>query len=205
MSAPYSDAPLGRFAELVAAREAAPGGGAVAAVTVSLAAALAAMAARYAEDDVVAAHHVDESERLLQRALALADEDARAYRAVIAARGSTRDTEPAQRREEIRASLHRATVVPLQVAQLAAETATLAARLVNDGNRTVQGDAVTAVLLAEAATRAAAHLVAVNVDASGVDNELLHQAERSVEIAYAAASGFSAHLDRKLTGGRHPR
>ena len=192
MASAYRDCTLGGFARLVAAREPAPGGGPVAAVTVSLSAALTAMAARYSTDLAGGVGLVERAEQVSSRAAGLADADAAAYRAVIDAYASTRNADPRHRREQIASTMQRAAEVALQIAQLGAETATLATQLAVEGNRNIHGDAVTAALLAEAATRSAAHLVAVDVDAGGCDGTLLGEAERSVEIARAASSRLPA-------------
>ncbi|MEJ7741207.1 MAG: cyclodeaminase/cyclohydrolase family protein [Nocardioidaceae bacterium] len=73
--------------------------------------------------------------------------------------------------------------MPLEVAEIGAEAARLASRLVVEGKHDVSGDAATALLLAEAATRSAAHLVAVNVASGGDDEELLRRAQRCVNDA----------------------
>jgi len=180
----YLDHRLGRFLDLVAEREPAPGGGSVAAVTVSLAAGLVSMTARYSADrlpqpDLLIA----DSERLRRRAAALADADADAYRAVLDAGGLP---------ERIRAALTRASLVPLEVAELGAETARLAARLVDVGNPHLRGDAATALCLAEAAVRSAAQLVAINVRSGGCDEELVRRAARSAEVAADARQRLNA-------------
>ena len=56
----YADLPLGRFLDMVASREPAPGGGASAAV--ALAAALTSMAARFSTD------HLTDAETIAARA-----------------------------------------------------------------------------------------------------------------------------------------
>jgi formiminotetrahydrofolate cyclodeaminase len=58
----YTDLPLGRFFDMVASREPAPGGGASAAVAVALAAALTSMAARFSTD------HLTDAETIAARA-----------------------------------------------------------------------------------------------------------------------------------------
>lgn len=69
----YAELPLGRFLEMVASREAAPGGGASAAVAVALAAALAGMAARLSADHLADATGLAErADRLRHRAAPLA-------------------------------------------------------------------------------------------------------------------------------------
>ena len=187
MNARYVDDRLGEFLDLVAKKQPAPGGGAVAAVTVSAAAGLVAMAARYSADRLDGGNALTAAaERLRARAAGLADADADAYAAVIDAYtaydGDQRD------KEQVRLALTHAAEVPLVIAELGAETARLAARLAVDGKRDIRGDAATAVRLADAATRAAAHLVAVNIEAGADDDQLSRRASGSVAIARAAAA-----------------
>ncbi len=173
----------------MAKREPAPGGGAVAAVTVSLAASLVAMAARYSADRLDDGDRlVDDAEQLRAGAAALADDDAAAYGAVISAYAVARGDNSGDR-SRIREALTRAAEVPLDIAAVGAETARLASRLCVDGNPDVRGDATTALLLADAATRAAAHLVAVNVEAGGGDADLVRRAMQTVATSRAMASG----------------
>lgn len=188
MTARYVDHSLGEFLDLVAKRQPAPGGGAVAAVTVSVAASLVAMAARYSADLLDGGQAlIDDAERLRAGAANLADDDAEAYGAVIAAWAASRGDERS-RRQQVDAALTRAAGVALEVAELGAETARLAGRLAVEGKRDVRGDAATALLLAEAATRAAARLVVVNVETGGGDGHLVGRADESVAAAREAAS-----------------
>ncbi len=184
----YADSRLGDVLDQVAKKQSAPGGGAVAAITASFAASLVAMAARYSTGRVEgSADVVTEAESMRLRAADLADEDARAYEAVIAARSGAGDDSPGGR-SHLHAALGRATAVPLEVAELAARTAQLAAPLAVDGTPDLRGDAMAAVLLAEAACRSAAHLVAVNVDAAGGDTGLVRRAETYVGTARDAVA-----------------
>jgi len=188
MTARYVDHSLGEFLDLVAKRQPAPGGGAVAAVTVAVAASLVAMAARYSADLLDGGEAlIDDAERLRAGAANLADDDAEAYGAVIAAWAASRGDERS-RRQQVDAALTRAAGVALEVAELGAESARLAGRLAVEGKRDVRGDAATALLLAEAATRAAARLVALNVETGGGDGHLVGRAGDSVAAAREAAS-----------------
>jgi formiminotetrahydrofolate cyclodeaminase len=135
------------FLDEVAARTPAPGGGAVAAMTAASAAALVSMAARFSSSDDVA----EAGDALRARLVQLADDDAAAYPAVLAARGEAR-------KEALRA----ATDVPRSIATTAAEVAVLAHGLVETGNPRLVGDARVAELLAEAAGKAAGVLVDIN-------------------------------------------
>jgi len=135
------------FLDEVAARTAAPGGGAVAATTAASAAALAAMAARFSGDDATAAT----ADGLRAELLRLAEADAAAYTAYLAAKGAER-----------KAALRKATEVPKDIATAASRVAELARDLVANGNRNLIGDARVAELLAGAAAEAATVLVEIN-------------------------------------------
>jgi methenyltetrahydrofolate cyclohydrolase len=135
------------FLDEVAARTPAPGGGAVAAMTAASAAALVSMAARFSKEESVA----ETGDELRARLVQLADDDAAAYTAVLAAKGDAR-----------REALRVATEVPQDIATAAAEVATLAHDLVENGNPRLVGDAKVAELLAEAAARSAKVLVEIN-------------------------------------------
>ncbi len=164
MTQSYLDEGVGRFLDRLARREPTPGGGAAAALTVSLASSLVAMVARYSANQIADGERlVEHAESLRDRIRDLADEDSRAYTAVLAAYAARGGDHSAGR--DIRAALLRATEVPLEVADIGAQTAQLAAMLAAKGKPDVRGDATTALLLAEAGTRAAAHLVSVNVQA----------------------------------------
>lgn len=135
------------FLDAVAARTAAPGGGAVAATTAASAAALVAMAARFADDDPLAVT----ADGLRADLVRLAEADAAAYTAYLAARGPAR-----------KAALLAATEVPRNIATAATRVAELARHLVATGNPNLTGDARVAELLAEAAAKAATVLVEIN-------------------------------------------
>ncbi len=173
----YVDHRIGDFIDLVSQQTPAPGGGAVAAVTASLAAGLVAMAGPEDPQGV---------EALGQRAAALADEDAVAYSAVVAARRTG---------ESVTEALTRATEVPLEIAGTAAAIAQRAAEVFLTGRPALRGDAATALLLAEGATRSAAYLVEINVEAGGGTRDLVGRARAHVAVAVAA---------RELADGRAP-
>jgi methenyltetrahydrofolate cyclohydrolase len=163
------------FLEDVAARTSAPGGGAVAAIAAALGAALAEMAAQFSSkhwDDADAA--AARARELRERAAPLAQADAEAYEAVIAARGGPGYDE----------ALSRAADVPLAIVETAADVAELAAELAAQGNPNLRGDAVTAALLAEASARAAANLVEINLAERNGDRRV----ERAQELASAAGA-----------------
>jgi methenyltetrahydrofolate cyclohydrolase len=168
----YTELPLGHFLDMVASREPAPGGGASAAVAIALAAALTGMAARFSTDHLADAETIaGKAEELRSRVMPLARADAAAYGRVLDAYRIPRGDEEGRRRR-IREALSEAADVPLSIAEVGAEVAGNAGRLVEEGNPNLRGDAVTATVLAGAGVRAAATLVEINVSAGGADDRL---------------------------------
>jgi formiminotetrahydrofolate cyclodeaminase len=145
--------------EAVAARTASPGGGAAAACAAALGAGLVEMAARFAPDQLerVGARAAE----LRARALDVAELELRAYEPVLEALALP-DDDPG-RAEQLRDARSRAADPPVALARVAAEVAELASQAASCGNPNLRGDAITAVLLAEAACGAAATLVRINL------------------------------------------
>jgi formiminotetrahydrofolate cyclodeaminase len=184
----YLDQPLTDFLDSVASGEPAPGGGAVAAVAVALAAGLCSMAAQLSADYLADAPELAErAEHLRQRVAPLAQEDATAYGRVVAAHRAPRDL--VERQQRIRTALSGATDVPLAIAETGATVAEVATLLAREGNPNLRGDAVAAVLLAEAGVRAAAVLVEINMRAGEIADDRLERAGEFVSRAVEAARG----------------
>ena len=182
----YAELPLGRFMDMVASREPTPGGGASAAVAVALAAALTAMAARFSADHLADAETIaDWAEELRNRVMPLAQADAAAYGRVLDAYRTPRDDDE-KRRRRIREALSEAADVPLSIAEVGVEVAGNAARLVEEGNPNLRGDAMTAAALAKAGVRAAATLVEINVSAGGADDDRLSRVDQLLATMAAA-------------------
>jgi formiminotetrahydrofolate cyclodeaminase len=186
----YLGLPLGGFLDLVASREPAPGGGASAAVAVALAAALTAMAARFSTEHLADADGLaGRAEGLRGEVVLLARADAVAYGRVLDANRAPRDVGEEERRQRIREALTEAADVPLSIAGIGAEVVGISARLAEEGNPNLRGDAVTAAVLAGAGVRAAATLVEINVSAGGADDERL---SRVAELRATAAAAQEA-------------
>jgi formiminotetrahydrofolate cyclodeaminase len=186
----YLGLPLGGFLDLVASREPAPGGGASAAVAVALAAALTAMAARFSTEHLADADGLaGRAEGLRGEVVLLARADAVAYGRVLDANRAPRDVGEEERRQRIREALTEAADVPLSIAGIGAEVVGISARLAEEGNPNLRGDAVTAAVLAGAGVRAAATLVEINVSAGGADDGRL---SRVAELRATAAAAQEA-------------
>jgi methenyltetrahydrofolate cyclohydrolase len=174
----YVDLSLREFLDLVASGRPAPGGGSVAAVAVALAAGLSGMAARLSADQLADAPGLAERADASRRRVApLARADAEAYGRVLDA---YREPDSETRTKRVRIALSGAADVPLAVAEIGNEVAGIAARLVEEGNPNLEGDAMTAVLLADAGVRAAAALAEINLSSANVEDDRLGQANRLI-------------------------
>jgi len=187
----YLDLPLSVFLDLVASGGPSPGGGSVAAVAVALAAGLSGMAARLSAGQLADADGLaDRADVARRRVAPLARADAESYGRVLDA---YRESDSETRRERVSDALSGATDVPLAVAEVGNEVAGIAARLVEEGNPDLEGDAIAAVLLAEAGVRAAAALVEINLSSANVDDDRLGRAHELVDKTASTA--------RRVTGG----
>src|SRR5215211_5613880 len=184
MAAPldFSSQGVSEFCDTISAETSAPGGGSVAAIVGAMAASLSAMAARFSKEQWEdAAGAVAQAEALKARLLPLAEEDARAYESVLLALRMPKDVVEDIRDAAIGDALSRATDVPLAIAEASLDVATLACELAERGNPNLQGDAAAAVFLAEAAVRASANLVEINL-ATREGDERLERARELVEL-----------------------
>lgn len=163
-----AEQPIDRLLELIAARTPAPGGGAAAACAVAIAAALEQMTATFTLSRTdYAAHHPRAEElhaaagELRGAALELAERELHSYGDLLQARRLP-ESEPGRQRR-IAAAGEEAIASPLELCRCAGRAAELGAELAHEGNRNLAGDAICATLLAEAACRAAATLVQLNL------------------------------------------
>jgi methenyltetrahydrofolate cyclohydrolase len=182
--------PFGELLDAVAARTAAPGGGTSAAWAAALSAALVEMAAGFtlAREELASAHErmraiAARASELRASALQLAERELRAYEPVLAAQRLPR--EDRSRADRIANALSVAADSPLAVARTAAELAGLAAEVATTGNRSLEGDAVAGAFLADAACRAAARLVEINLRSAPGDPRVA-EAEQLSAVAVAA-------------------
>jgi len=172
--ADLSKQPLDEFLASVADATPAPGGGSSAAVTAALAAALVEMAAGLASSTDAP----DQARALRARALRLAQEEMSSYAPVLEARDE----------RERSLALAAASEPPAQIAEIAAEVAELGVEVASSTSAAVRGDALTGVVLAEAAASAAFRLVEINVG-GGPALERARKGELRAVRARASATG----------------
>jgi methenyltetrahydrofolate cyclohydrolase len=179
----YLDVSLGEFLDLVASDAPAPGGGSVAAIAVALAAGLSGMAARLSAGRLADAPELaDRADASRRRVAPLAAADAKSYGSVLAA---YREPDPETRKARARDALSGAAEVPLAVAEIGNDVAGVAARLAEEGNPNLRGDALAAVFLAGAGVRAASALVGINLSSANVDDGRLRRANSLVDTTAA--------------------
>jgi formiminotetrahydrofolate cyclodeaminase len=188
-----ADMTVSELLEQLAARTPSPAGGAAAALAGAAAAALTEMAAAFAlaraaeEEGSMAAVH-GRAGALRAQLLGLADADMVAYQPVLDALAMSRADQ--QRASALSAALSSAAEVPLEILAASTEVAELAAEIMlAPGNRLLSGDVSTALALADAACRAAARLVEMNLDATPDDPRLRQAtllADRAAELQPAA-------------------
>jgi methenyltetrahydrofolate cyclohydrolase len=181
------DLPLREFLDEVTAEGRTPGGGSVAALVTAIAAGLLAKVARasgatWPEAPGIAA----QAESLVSRSAPLVQAAADQYEAALRARAESGEGQGARLDFELGQAYANAAEPPLEIARTASDVAFLALTIAQNGDLALRADAVTAALLAAAAARAAAELVAVNLTAAADDPRVLEAAKAAEEAARAA-------------------
>lgn len=195
--------PLDGFLAGVAAAKPTPGGGTAAAVCGALAAALSEMVASLGLTKEAWSDAHPELPRVVARArelrtdlLRLADEDAEAFEAVMAAMKLPRGTEDekSRRRREMQKALRGAAEVPLETAHRCRDVLRLSMEAAQSGSRSAITDAGVSALVAHAALQAAALNVRINL--ASLTDETFRSA---TEAALDALLGDGEKLARDVS------
>lgn len=181
--------PLDGFLDELEAPAPSACGGTAAAAAAAMAAALVTMVARGSTGWAEGAGIASQSRTLRSRLTTLGADDAEAFERVLVTMRDRSGT-PEQRDFALGEALLRAAEVPLEIAEVAADVAELAALAAAEGSPRLQPDATAAATLAEAAVRAAAHLVEINLATVSGDRHF----ERAGLVAAAAAAARSRAL-----------
>ena len=183
------------FVTAVAAPSATPGGGSVSALGGALAAALGEMVCGVSLNrKSLEAHHTKLRElqnrlaSLRQRLLENIDRDAQSYEGVMAAfkLAKSTETEKTRRDQAIEETSKKATSVPLEMAELSAEVATIISSLRDITIPVAAPDLAVALDLAGTAKRGAIENVRANLP-SIKDQEFLDRVERKLEAIEKSA------------------
>jgi formiminotetrahydrofolate cyclodeaminase len=185
MSEELQELPLGALWERVAEGGPGMGGGAVAAATAATAASLVEMVARASVDMwPEAADVAGQAQALRMWATQLAQVNMDTYGAAKEALASAYAGQGET--DSLKDTLGVAMEVPLRIAELADDVAELANQAAQAGDYDLRPDAAVAAALAAASTRAAAHLVAINLTATA-DDPRIAVARAAAEDAEAQA------------------
>jgi formiminotetrahydrofolate cyclodeaminase len=182
--------PLDSFLEQLATGERAPGAGSAAALTIAFAASLVAMVARSSLATWPDAAGVSaQALAIADRSARLAPLDADAWEAAAEALRAVSSGKE-QAGDGLEAALGRAAAIPLELSELGADIAALGALAAEHCEPAYRADAAAAAALASGATRAAAHLVEVNLT--------VHRDDQRLARALASADVASDHASRAL-------
>lgn len=196
----FRDLTVDQFISLLASAQPVPGGGSAAAVAGSLGGALVAMVAslsagrpKYAEHEQLLLEAKATGEALADQLLTLADEDAAAFAGFGVAMKMPRDTddEKVARTKALQSAARAATEAPYRTVQACLQVALAAEAMAGRSNKNASSDLEVAGLMAEAAARAAAANVYINLPSMGDDSgaqELLDQTESMVDDIERLAS-----------------
>lgn len=203
---PFEDMKISEFLDLLASDAPAPGGGTVAALGGALGAALVSMVAsltvgkeKYKDSWAEMEQVRSKSEELRACFTKLMNEDTEAFNSFMAALKMPKDTDEQKtaRRAAMDAASITATEVPLRTLERCAELANLAVKAVKYGNTNAVSDGGSAALLAEAAGKAAAYNVRINLPGVS-DDEFEGKCRSRMADALGALIGTSKDLELEM-------
>jgi methenyltetrahydrofolate cyclohydrolase len=191
---------VGRYLADLASAAPAPGGGSAAALAAALGAALVAMTCRVTAKHAGAARSVvpleelaEEADSLRRRFTALANDDARAYSDVIAARRlPVPEREPA-----VQHALERATEVPQRLAAESRNVLALCERIAPCARASTLSDLGVAAILAHGALRAGALTARTNL-AGIADADFTRETTRRLDALVAEGMMLAERIETAL-------
>jgi formiminotetrahydrofolate cyclodeaminase len=172
----YLDGPVQKYLDDAAAKLPTPGGGSIAAMVGALGASMSSMVANFTIGKKKYAGVQDEVESLLGKAESerkklaeLVDADVAAYSTVSTAYGMPKETDEEKRARSaaIKDACRVAMSAPMDAARSCAEVASVCERLIEIGNKNLITDVGVSVLAADAALKAAALNVEINLGSIG--------------------------------------
>ena len=196
------DLTIEEFAKVTASDAPAPGGGSVAAAAGSLAAALAEMVAnltigkeKYAEAENEMRELAEKGQAIREKLIADIQRDSSSFNLYMAALRMPKDTEEEKtaRREAMQRGLKEAAVVPLSVAETAAEIFPLAEAAVARGNANAVTDGLVSAMMARTAVLSALLNVKINLN-SIKDEAFRADMEKQVKGLEKTASEYEAKI-----------
>lgn len=188
---------VNEFLNELASSSPAPGGGSVSALAAALGTALVSMVSqltirkkKYAAVENEMKELLQASEKLRAEAAALIDRDTEAFNVVMNAfkLPQTNDAEKQHRAGTVEAATKQATLVPLDLMKLCAQTIRLSKHVAEKGNTNALSDAGVSMLLIQAGCRGAYYNVKINL--SGITDA------NFVKEIGASAAAIMAEVDQ---------
>jgi formiminotetrahydrofolate cyclodeaminase len=202
----YLDKPLQTYLDELASSQPTPGGGSAAALSGAMGAGLASMVARLTlgkADYVTVQQEIEaisqQTERLRARFQQLMQEDIEAYGRLSATFKLPRTTpeEKTARTEAIQKQLAAAALVPLEVAEYAAELVRYCLRIAEIGNANVLSDVAAGAALASSAGTGASWMVRTNLRAMK-DLELMNALSNRLSTALDTITTYNQQIVNKV-------
>jgi formiminotetrahydrofolate cyclodeaminase len=207
-----SELTVAALLDRLASSDPAPGGGSAAGLAAAMGAGLVAMVAEltlgrpaYAAHEDLASDLRDAARARMDQLLALAEEDAVGYDAVVTARRMPKESEAEReaRATALRSAMVEAARVPMQIALVAAEVLEMAERIAPIGNRNAVSDAGVAAQLAAVGLRGALLNVRINLPYLAEDEPLrlsaLDDIDRLDTFATVHERAALGAVDERLT------
>lgn len=169
----FKELTIDQFTDLLASDSSVPGGGSASALTASIGVSLVAMVASLTIDKKGYEEHWDEMKEIKNKMedyrnffLNAMDEDAESYARVIDCFKLPKDTDNEKeiRAKAIQDALYGAALVPLEIADKAAEIFPYVGTVVTKGNKNALSDGAVAALMARAAVKGAVQNVEINAN-----------------------------------------
>ena len=205
----YMEETLQRYLDDLSSAQPVPGGGSTAALSGAMGAALASMVCRITMAKEAYADLQQEIEELLRRTeylrsrfQQLMQEDIESYGRLAASYKLPRETseERKYRTDMIQKQLVEAALVPLEVAECAAELIQCCQRIAEIGSTTVLSDVVTGAILASCSGNGAALMVRINLRSSKNDKLVVELEDRLNTALAIIAEGVEQVTN--IAGGR---
>jgi glutamate formiminotransferase/formiminotetrahydrofolate cyclodeaminase len=202
----FDEQTINVFLEELSSGSPAPGGGSVAALGGALGAALVSMVTnltigkeKYKENWAAMEKTRSDSEHLMSAFVRLINEDTESFNEFMAAMKLPKDTDEqkATRGAAMELASKNATEVPLRTLENCVKIASLAVKAAQFGNPNTASDAGSAALFAEAAGKAAAYNVRINLS-SIKDTEFTELAKKRMSESLESLAKLSSESDKKI-------
>lgn len=189
---------IDQLLEKLASSAPTPGGGSVAGLAAAKAASLLQMVVGLTKGDTLQ-QLIPELKQSKEEALALANEDSRAFEKVMRAYRLAKNTdeEIKERRGQIQSALKAATIIPLQTMRVGLKLLKIATPVVEQGNPNAISDVGVASLLAYSAIKGGYYNVLINLQ-SIKDQSMVDSTEQEATQIFHQADHLAGKIEKRI-------